>query len=98
MPYSDYQIKRHLKYWNNKKKEDLESDEEFEPVEMFRICDSSREADRWNKLQEEMEMDEEAESQVNQSLADFENDKNYDPDNKATTIKVKKREIKSNLI
>ena len=38
MPYSEYQIQRHLNYWNKKKSEDLESDEEFEPVQMYRIC------------------------------------------------------------
>lgn len=40
MAYSEYQITRHLAYMNNKAKEDVESDEEIEAIELFRLVDS----------------------------------------------------------
>ena len=48
MQYSEYQIIRHLNYLNHKKKADLDSDEEFEPIELWRIVEHEHEAKKMN--------------------------------------------------
>ena len=48
MQYSEYQIIRHLNYLNSNKKKNLDSDEEFEPIELWRIVEHEHEAKKFN--------------------------------------------------